>query len=39
MPEFAHTDLLPLGPDETEYRLLTADGMSTFEADGRGFLR
>jgi fumarate hydratase class I len=39
MPEFAHTDLLPLGPDETEYRLLTADGVSTFEADGRRFLR
>ncbi|MBC6457547.1 fumarate hydratase [Actinomadura sp. HBU206391] len=39
MPEFAHTDLLPLGPDETEYRLLTTDGVSTFEADGRAFLR
>jgi fumarate hydratase class I len=39
MPEFAHTDLLPLGPDETEYRLLTSDGVSTFEADGRTFLR
>src|SRR3954452_12470625 len=39
MPEFAHTDLLPLGPDETEYRLLTADGVSTFEADDRRFLR
>ncbi|GAA2075199.1 fumarate hydratase [Actinomadura alba] len=39
MPEFAHTDLLPLGPDETDYRLLTADGVSTFEADGRAFLR
>jgi fumarate hydratase, class I len=39
MPEFAHTDLLPLGPDRTEYRRLTADGVSTFEADGRTFLR
>ncbi|HEV7935937.1 MAG TPA: fumarate hydratase [Actinomadura sp.] len=39
MPEFAHTDLLPLGPDETGYRLLTSDGVSTFEADGRTFLR
>jgi fumarate hydratase class I len=39
MPEFVHTDLLPLGPDGTEYRLLTADGVSTFEADGRRFLR
>jgi fumarate hydratase class I len=39
MPEFAHTELLPLGPDETDYRLLTTDGVSTFEADGRAFLR
>src|SRR3954471_17073268 len=39
MPEFAHTDLLPLGPDETEYPLLTADGVSTFEAEGRRFLQ
>src|SRR5689334_19735263 len=31
--------MLPLGPDETSYRLLTADGVSTFEADGRRFLR
>ncbi|RAY14379.1 fumarate hydratase [Actinomadura craniellae] len=39
MPEFAHTDLLPLGPDETtEYRLLTTEGVSTFEAGGRTFL-
>ncbi|MQY03912.1 fumarate hydratase [Actinomadura macrotermitis] len=39
MPEFSYTDLLPLGPDETEYRLLTADGVSTFEANGRTFLQ
>jgi fumarate hydratase class I len=39
MPEFAHTDLLPLGADETEYLQITADGVSTFEADGRSFLR
>src|SRR6201991_1074142 len=39
MPEFAHTELLPLGPDETDYRLLTTDGVGTFEADGRRFLR
>ena len=26
MPEFAYTDLLPLGQDTTQYRLLTADG-------------
>ncbi|MFF6958064.1 fumarate hydratase [Streptomyces sp. NPDC088197] len=38
MPEFAYTDLLPLGEDPTTYRLLTAEGVSTFEADGRTFL-
>jgi fumarate hydratase class I len=39
MPEFSYTDLLPLGPDDTEYRLLTSDGVSTFEANGRTFLQ
>ncbi|KAB2343969.1 fumarate hydratase [Actinomadura rudentiformis] len=39
MPEFSYTDLLPLGSDDTEYRLLTADGVSTFEAGGRTFLQ
>lgn len=39
MPEFSYTDLLPLGPDETDYRLLTAAGVSTFEANGRTFLQ
>ncbi|GAA4289654.1 fumarate hydratase class I [Actinomadura luteofluorescens] len=39
MPEFSFTDLLPLGPDETDYRLLTSDGVSTFEANGRTFLQ
>jgi fumarate hydratase class I len=38
MPEFAYTDLLPLGEDTTSYRLLTAEGVSTFEAGGRTFL-
>ena len=38
MPEFAHTDLLPLGEDTTQYRLLTTEGVSTFQADGRTFL-
>ncbi|MGW7353568.1 fumarate hydratase [Streptomyces sp. NPDC054784] len=37
-PEFAYTDLLPLGPDDTPYRLVTAEGVRTFEADGRTFL-
>jgi fumarate hydratase class I len=38
-PEFAYSDLLPLGPDDTSYRLLTTDGVSTFEAGGETFLR
>lgn len=39
MPEFAYRDLLPTGADDTEYRLLTADGVSTVEAAGRRFLQ
>ena len=35
---FAYSDLLPVGPDTTEYRLLTSEGVSTFEARGRTFL-
>jgi fumarate hydratase, class I len=39
MPEFAYTDMLPTGADETEYRLLSADGISVESALGRDFLR
>lgn len=39
MPEFIYEDLLPIGPDQTEYRLLSKEGLSTFEADGRTFLK
>jgi fumarate hydratase class I len=39
VPEFAYSDLLPLGPDDTSYRLLGTDGVSTFTAAGRTFLR
>jgi fumarate hydratase class I len=39
MPEFAYTDMLPTGADETEYRLLSADGISVESALGREFLR
>ena len=39
MPEFAYSDLLPTGPDQTEYRLLTTEGVSTVEAAGRTFLQ
>jgi len=38
VPEFRYSDLLPLGPDDTEYRLLTTDGVRTIEAAGRTFL-
>ncbi len=39
MPEFAYTDLLPAGADSTPYRLVTAEGVSTFEVEGRTFLK
>ena len=42
MPEtdFAYEDLLPIGPDETEYRLVTTEGVSTVEGPGgRTFLQ
>ena len=38
MTEFTYEDLLPLGPDTTEYRLVTADGVRTTEVDGRSIL-
>jgi fumarate hydratase, class I len=39
MPEFSYTDMLPTGADDTEYRLLTSDGISVHEAFGREFLQ
>jgi fumarate hydratase class I len=39
MPEFAFTELLPQGPDETDYRLLTSDGVSELGAGDRTFLQ
>ena len=39
MADFAYEDLLPIGKDETEYRLVSTDGISTFEADGKVFLK
>ena len=39
MAEFAHSELLPLGPDTTEYRLVSTEGVSTFSAGGRTFLK
>ena len=38
--DFTYADLLPIGPDGTEYRLLTTDGVSTIEGPGgRTFLQ
>jgi len=39
MPEFAYQDLLPLGADDTPYRLLTTEGVSTVETEVGTFLR
>jgi fumarate hydratase class I len=38
MTEFAYTELLPLGPDETTYRLVTTDGIGSVTAGGHRFL-
>ncbi|GAA0622756.1 fumarate hydratase [Kribbella sandramycini] len=37
--DFTYSDLLPLGSDDTEYRLLTTEGVSTVTAGGRTFLQ
>jgi len=39
MTDFQFQEMLPLGKDETPYRLLTKDHVSTFEAAGRTFLQ
>src|SRR5512139_1780363 len=39
MNDFQHQDMLPLGEDETPYRLVSKDFVSTFEAAGKTFLR
>jgi fumarate hydratase, class I len=38
MPEFVFSELLPLGPDDTEYRLVTAHGVRRIDAAGRAML-
>jgi fumarate hydratase, class I len=38
-PPFHFTELLPLGPDDTEYRLVTTEGVSTFETPEGTFLK
>jgi fumarate hydratase class I len=38
--EFRYSDLLPTGADDTPYRLITTEGVSTIEGpDGRTFLQ
>ena len=39
MPEFAYTEVLSLGPDTSEYRLLTTDGVSTIDTEAGTFVR
>ena len=36
---FAHSELLPLGKDDTQYRLVTRDGVSVAKTDLGEFLR
>ena len=38
-PPFVYQDPLPLGPDETEYRLLSTEGVSTTTFEGREILK
>ena len=38
-PSFVYQDPLPLGADETEYRLLTKEGVSTATFEGREILK
>ncbi|MCF3938949.1 fumarate hydratase [Gordonia tangerina] len=38
-PEFRYSDLLPTGADDTPYRLITTEGVSTIEVDGQRFLK
>ena len=38
-PEFRYAELLPSGADDTPYRLITTEGVSTVEVDGQTFLK
>jgi fumarate hydratase class I len=38
-PPFVYEDTFPLGPDETEYRLLSKEGISTTEFEGQSILK
>jgi fumarate hydratase, class I len=39
MPEFLFSELLPTGPDDSDYRLVTTDGVDVITAAGRTFLQ
>jgi fumarate hydratase, class I len=39
MPDFSYTELLPVGPDATQYRLLTEAGVAVHTALGSEFLQ
>jgi fumarate hydratase class I len=39
VPPFSYTELLPLGADDTEYRLVTTEGVSRFETPEGTFLK
>ncbi len=38
-PEFTYTDLLPLGEDNTPYRLLTTEGVEAIDLGGTPFIK
>ena len=39
MADFDFTELFPLGPDTTQYRLITTEGVSTFDTPEGTFLK
>ena len=39
VPDYAYQDLLPIGEDDTPYRLLTTDGVSTFDTPEGRFVK
>ena len=39
MATFDYTEILPIGPDKTKYRLVTSEGVEVVEAAGRKFLQ
>jgi len=39
VPSFTYTELLPLGADDTEYRLVSTEGVSTFDTPEGTFLK